>query len=101
MHINNLVSIDIGGGTTDIVFIKDGKKAEYVTSFRFAANSIFGLGEHITPVVSKYQTEIEKLLRRQRSSTFYCDNILLKHNWTIHHGDLSLRFSLRYQTMRC
>lgn len=60
--ISNLVSIDIGGGTTDVVFVKD-KKVEYVTSFRFAANSIFGLGEHITPVVSKYQSEIEKIIK--------------------------------------
>jgi hypothetical protein len=62
--INNLVSIDIGGGTTDIVFIKDGKKAEYVTSFRFAANSVFGLGEHITPIVTKYQSEIEQIIEK-------------------------------------
>ena len=40
--INNLVSIDIGGGTTDIVFVEDGN-TKYVTSFRFAANSVFGL----------------------------------------------------------
>jgi hypothetical protein len=60
--INNLVSIDIGGGTTDIVFIKGGKVVEYVTSFRFAANSVFGLGEHITPIVSKYQSDIEKII---------------------------------------
>jgi hypothetical protein len=62
--INDLVSIDIGGGTTDIVFIKDGKQAEYVTSFRFAANSIFGLGEQVTPVVSKYQSEIEQIIAK-------------------------------------
>jgi hypothetical protein len=60
--INNLVSIDIGGGTTDIVFIKGGKDAEYVTSFRFAANSVFGLGEQITPIVSKYQSDIEQII---------------------------------------
>jgi len=60
--INNLVSIDIGGGTTDIVFIKGGKDTEYVTSFRFAANSVFGLGEQITPIVSKYQSDIENII---------------------------------------
>jgi hypothetical protein len=60
--INNLVSIDVGGGTTDIVFIKGGRDIEYVTSFRFAANSIFGLGDQITPVVSKYQSDIEKII---------------------------------------
>ena len=39
------------------------QKVEYVTSFRFAANSIFGIGEHITPVVSKYQSEIEGIIK--------------------------------------
>lgn len=40
---SNLVSIDIGGGTTDIVISSTGK-VDYITSFRFAANSIFGDG---------------------------------------------------------
>ena len=40
---NNLVSIDIGGGTTDIVISASGE-VDYITSFRFAANSIFGDG---------------------------------------------------------
>lgn len=59
--INNLVAIDIGGGTTDIVFVEDGK-TKYVTSFRFAANSVFGLGENITPVVSKYKSDIKDII---------------------------------------
>jgi hypothetical protein len=73
--INNLVSIDIGGGTTDIVFIKDGKNTEYVTSFRFAANSIFGLGEDITSVVYKYQSDIERIIE-QNDPQFKLRNIL-------------------------
>lgn len=60
--INNLISIDIGGGTSDIVFVQD-QVVNFVTSFRFAANSIFGLGEHSTPVVSKYQAEIENIIK--------------------------------------
>lgn len=40
---SRMVSIDIGGGTTDIV-ITDGGRILYTTSFRFAANSIFGDG---------------------------------------------------------
>lgn len=60
--INNLVSIDIGGGTTDIVFIKGGQDVEYATSFRFAANSVFGLGENIMPIVSKYKPDIETII---------------------------------------
>ncbi|MDR1884541.1 MAG: hypothetical protein LBR26_17470 [Prevotella sp.] len=40
---NNLVTIDIGGGTTDIVISTSGK-VDFITSFRFAANAIFGDG---------------------------------------------------------
>jgi hypothetical protein len=42
-NANNLVTIDIGGGTTDIVISTTGQ-VDYITSFRFAANSIFGDG---------------------------------------------------------
>jgi len=72
--ISDLVAIDIGGGTTDVVFVKD-KKVEYVTSFRFAANSIFGIGEHITPIVSKYQSEIERIIENN-DSQYKIRNIL-------------------------
>ncbi len=37
----NIVSIDVGGGTSDVV-IADRGEVQYITSFRFAANSIFG-----------------------------------------------------------
>jgi len=40
---SKLVTIDIGGGTTDVV-ISSGRNADYITSFRFAANAIFGDG---------------------------------------------------------
>lgn len=40
---DNLVTIDIGGATTDIVIAK-GRDIESITSFRFAANTIFGDG---------------------------------------------------------
>ena len=36
----NLVNIDIGGGTTDIAFSAGGT-VDYITSFRFAANTLF------------------------------------------------------------
>lgn len=39
-NATDLVNIDIGGGTTDIAFARD-KEIQYVTSFRFAANSVF------------------------------------------------------------
>jgi hypothetical protein len=60
--LNNLVCIDIGGGTTDIAFITDGNHMPFATSFRFAANSIFGLGNHITPIVRKHQPTIEGII---------------------------------------
>ena len=95
--INNLISIDIGGGTTDVVFVKD-QEVKYVTSFRFAANSIFGLGEHITPVVSKYQAEIEEIIKNNdknfRLKNLY-DSII-----NTNHGDIaSFFFSLSENEM--
>ncbi len=36
----NLVNVDIGGGTTDIAFSSNGN-VEYITSFKFAADSLF------------------------------------------------------------
>jgi len=39
--VNNIVTVDIGGGTSDIVIANHGE-IQYITSFRFAANSIFG-----------------------------------------------------------
>ena len=39
--MGNIVTIDIGGGTTDIVLANNGK-VKNITSFHFAADSIFG-----------------------------------------------------------
>ena len=39
--VNNIVTIDIGGGTTDVV-IAENERVQNITSFRFAANAIFG-----------------------------------------------------------
>lgn len=39
--VGNIVTIDIGGGTTDIVLANDGD-VKNITSFHFAADSIFG-----------------------------------------------------------
>ena len=36
----NLINVDIGGGTTDIAFSSRGR-VEYITSFKFAANTLF------------------------------------------------------------
>lgn len=41
--IADVLSIDIGGGTTDIVFVEN-KTPKLLSSFRFAANNVFGDG---------------------------------------------------------
>jgi len=48
------ISIDIGGGTTDVVIFTD-YKPKTLTSFRFAANSIFGDGFSIAGNTSNNQ----------------------------------------------
>ena len=40
---DNVVTVDIGGGTTDIVVVSNGK-LQAISSFRFAADAIFGSG---------------------------------------------------------
>ena len=66
-NANNLVTIDIGGGTTDIVISTTGA-ADYITSFRFAANSIFGDGyaennRMKNGIVRQFMPEIKKELQ--------------------------------------
>jgi hypothetical protein len=56
--IKDLVSIDIGGGTTDVVFVKD-SKPNFVTSFRFAANDLLGLGQYVSKIVAKHKQNIQ------------------------------------------
>ncbi|MCI6523018.1 MAG: hypothetical protein MR448_06260 [Parabacteroides sp.] len=62
---STVVSVDIGGGTTDVLFAEKGE-AKYLTSFRFAANSIFGDGysfdAETNGFVSNYKNQIMKLL---------------------------------------
>lgn len=41
--VSTVVSVDIGGGTTDVLIVDKGKP-ELLTSFRFAANTVFGDG---------------------------------------------------------
>lgn len=38
----NAVNIDIGGGTTDVIFIIPSRNENYITSFRFAGDDIWG-----------------------------------------------------------
>ncbi|HOK99079.1 MAG TPA: cell division protein FtsA, partial [Bacteroidales bacterium] len=64
---SNLVTIDIGGGTTDIVIANRGK-ADYITSFRFAGNAVFGDGYSETGrkkngIVRQFFDQIKKELQ--------------------------------------
>lgn len=64
----NMVTVDIGGGTTDVVFANNGE-VKYVTSFRFAANSLMGDGfsqvfspNTMNGFVRRYAPEIKEVL---------------------------------------
>ena len=65
----NMVNVDIGGGTSDIVFANNGT-ANYITSFHFAANSIFGDGyasvnagnDVHNGIISSYMNQMRKIL---------------------------------------
>jgi hypothetical protein len=62
-----MVSIDIGGGTSDIV-IAEGENVRCITSFRFAANSIFGDGYangNNNGIVRKFKTTFEEVMREE------------------------------------
>lgn len=62
-----VVSVDIGGGTTDVVVFKSNKPL-MLTSFKFAANAIFGDGfseygaAESNGLINKYYPYYEKLL---------------------------------------
>ena len=62
-NVGNIVTIDIGGGTTDIVLAKDGN-VNNITSFHFAADSIFG-----DPYISsRSSASVNKLLEQYDNS---------------------------------
>ena len=61
-----VAAIDIGGGTTDIVIYQN-NKPEVLTSFRFAANSIFGGPFALNGFVKKYLPKITNLLDENKS----------------------------------
>ena len=62
---SNVVTVDIGGGTTDIYVVED-SKPKFLSSFRFAANSIFGDGYNFPSenngFVVKYKDKIMSIL---------------------------------------
>lgn len=67
----NLVNVDIGGGTTDIAF-SEGGDVKYITSFRFAANSLFedsfsGINPN-NGIIDWFKSDILELLRTKTNS---------------------------------
>ena len=73
--ISDVVSIDIGGGTTDMVIVQ-AKKVEFVTSFRFATNAIFGTSKEGTGgIVKQYQSHFEKIIT-DNDDNFKLENLL-------------------------
>ena len=64
----DVISIDIGGGTTDVLVVNNGQE-RLLTSFRFAANAIFGdgyadYGADTNGFVLRFKDEIENILRK-------------------------------------
>lgn len=68
----NLVNVDIGGGTTDIAF-SSGGEVDYITSFKFAANSLFEDSfSDCNPnngIVDSFKNEIKTLLESKTDSS--------------------------------
>ena len=66
---STVVSVDIGGGTTDVLIVDKGEP-KHLTSFRFAANTIFGDGysydAETNGFVNKYKDEIQRQLNTNR-----------------------------------
>jgi hypothetical protein len=68
-HAKPSISIDIGGGTSDIMIFADGKP-QLITSFKFAGNSIFGDGFNgnikSNGFVQKYYEQFKELLLQNK-----------------------------------
>jgi hypothetical protein len=64
-NASDMVSIDIGGGTSDIVIAVE-DEVKYITSFRFAANTIFGDGyadNNTNGIIRQFKDPIYKILK--------------------------------------
>lgn len=66
---SSVVSVDIGGGTTDVVVYAN-NRPELLTSFKFAANAIFGdaygRSSHLNGFIQKYADRIHSLLETNK-----------------------------------
>ncbi|KAA6325479.1 hypothetical protein EZS27_025311, partial [termite gut metagenome] len=95
-NASDMVSIDIGGGTSDIV-IAVAEEVKYISSFRFAANSIFGDGyatNSINGILRQFKDDIYDVLKTANISTL--TNIYAELNAKNNSSDIaSFFFSLK------
>lgn len=78
--VANMVSIDIGGGTTDMVIVEK-EQVKFITSFRFAANAIFGNGyakNNINGIIQHFKPEIEQVIKEAGLRTVEDINIEIR-----------------------
>ena len=68
---SNVVTIDIGGGTTDVYVVEENKPV-MLSSFRFAANSVFGDGYNFPPrsngFVNTFKSDIQGALQANKQN---------------------------------
>lgn len=69
----SVISIDIGGGTTDVVVYLNDKPA-LLTSFRFAANSIFGDFTGRSPAINGFVKKYSKIIEDKGLATWFSFN---------------------------
>lgn len=87
-HDRPAINIDIGGGTTDIVVYKS-ETPVLLSSFKFAANSVFGDGYGSTSLANGFVQSFEGKIKQSLSNTKAADliniydNIKLKNSKSI------------------
>ena len=96
----NLVNIDIGGGTTDIAFAKN-KEIQFVTSFKFASNTLFENPfsdlDKDNGIVDRYKNDILQLLKDKKLTEL--DRIFRSPNNLNPANLASFLFSLKNNSM--
>ena len=74
--VHNIVTVDIGGGTSDIVFAPN-KGIKYITSFRFAADAIFGdaytIGNGNNGIIKQFGDKLIKQINNDTITAMYDD----------------------------
>lgn len=99
-NVGNIVTIDIGGGTTDIVLAKDGN-VNSITSFHFAADSVFGdpyISNRSSASVNKLLEQYEKTIKAVLEDNSLIDllEILEQHKKSRNSSNIaSFYFSLK------